>query len=253
MTDWRAKPAVPFGGKHRIIDFPLSNCINSGIRRIGVVTQYKAHNLIQHIQRGWGFLRGEFNEFVELLPAQQRIQEEWYKGTADAIFQNIDILCSYDPKFVVILAGDHIHKMDYGKMLAFHVNSKADMTIGCYELPVSEVSAFGVMVVGEGDRVTIIPHLVSRYRVYAHRFEDSCVGMGDKPAYWRDVGTVDAYWEANMELIKVVPDLNLYDKTWRSGPIRNSFLLQNLFSMTRIDAVLQSIPWFPAGASSAVQ
>ncbi|VAY89671.1 glucose-1-phosphate adenylyltransferase [mine drainage metagenome] len=267
LTDWRAKPAVPFGGKYRIIDFPLSNCINSGIRRIGVVTQYKAHSLIQHIQRGWGFLRGEFNEFVELLPAQQRIQEEWYKGTADAIYQNIDILCSYDPEFVVILAGDHIHKMDYGKMLAFHVNSKADMTIGCYELPVSEVSAFGVMVVGEGDRVTgfvekpanpphipgspdralvsmgiyvfnahflceqlsrdaddpksahdfghdIIPHLISRYRVYAHRFEDSCVGMGDKPAYWRDVGTVDAYWEANMELIKVVPDLNLYDKTW---------------------------------------
>ncbi|MBY0579784.1 MAG: glucose-1-phosphate adenylyltransferase [Burkholderiales bacterium] len=267
LTDWRAKPSVPFGGKFRIIDFPLSNCINSGIRRIGVVTQYKAHSLIQHIQRGWGFLRGEFNEFVELLPAQQRIQEEWYKGTADAVFQNIDILRSYDPEFVVILAGDHIYKMDYGKMLASHVTSKADMTVGCFEVPVSEASAFGVMAVDESERVLdfvekpanpphipgkperslvsmgiyvfntrflyeqlsrdaddpnsahdfghdIIPYLVSRYRVYAHRFEDSCVGMGGKLAYWRDVGTVDAYWEANMELTKVLPDLNLYDKTW---------------------------------------
>ncbi|MHB1300322.1 MAG: glucose-1-phosphate adenylyltransferase [Burkholderiales bacterium] len=267
LTDWRAKPGVPFGGKFRIIDFPLSNCINSGIRRIGVVTQYKAHSLIQHIQRGWGFLRGEFNEFVELLPAQQRIQEEWYKGTADAVFQNIDILRSYDPEFVVILAGDHIYKMDYGKMLAFHVTSKADMTVGCFDVPISEASAFGVMAVDESDRVLdfvekpanpphipgkpdkslvsmgiyvfntrflyeqlsrdaddpesthdfghdIIPYLVKRYRVYAHRFEDSCVGMGGNLAYWRDVGTVDAYWEANMELTKVLPDLNLYDKTW---------------------------------------
>ena len=267
LTDWRAKPSVPFGGKFRIIDFPLSNCINSGIRRIGVVTQYKAHSLIQHIQRGWGFLRGEFNEFVELLPAQQRIQEEWYKGTADAVFQNIDILRSYDPEFVVILAGDHIYKMDYGKMLASHVTSKADMTVGCFVVPVAEASAFGVMDVDENERVInfiekpanpphipgspdktlvsmgiyvfntrflyeqlsrdaddpnsahdfghdIIPYLVSRYRVYAHRFEDSCVGMGGKLAYWRDVGTVDAYWEANMELTKVLPDLNLYDKTW---------------------------------------
>ncbi|MHB1100319.1 MAG: glucose-1-phosphate adenylyltransferase, partial [Burkholderiales bacterium] len=267
LTDWRAKPGVPFGGKFRIIDFPLSNCINSGIRRIGVVTQYKAHSLIQHIQRGWGFLRGEFNEFVELLPAQQRIQEEWYKGTADAVFQNIDILRSYDPEFVVILAGDHIYKMDYGKMLAFHVTSKADMTVGCFDVPISEASAFGVMAVDESDRILdfvekpanpphipgkpdkslvsmgiyvfntrflyeqlsrdaddpesthdfghdIIPYLVKRYRVYAHRFEDSCVGMGGNLAYWRDVGTVDAYWEANMELTKVLPDLNLYDKTW---------------------------------------
>ncbi len=267
LTDWRAKPGVPFGGKFRIIDFPLSNCINSGIRRIGIVTQYKAHSLIQHIQRGWGFLRGEFNEFVELLPAQQRIQEEWYKGTADAVFQNIDILRSYDPEFVVILAGDHIYKMDYGKMLAFHVTSKADMTVGCFDVPVSEASAFGVMAVDESDRVLdfvekpanpphipgkpdkslvsmgiyvfntrflyeqlsrdaddpesthdfghdIIPYLVKRYRVFAHRFEDSCVGMGGNLAYWRDVGTVDAYWEANMELTKVLPDLNLYDKTW---------------------------------------
>ncbi len=267
LTDWRSKPAVPFGGKYRIIDFPLSNCINSGIRRIGVVTQYKAHSLIQHIQRGWGFLRKGFNEFVEVLPAQQRIQEGWYKGTADAVFQNIDILRSYDPEFVVILAGDHIYKMDYGKMLAFHVNSKADMTVGCFEVPIFEASAFGVMAVENGDRVIgfvekpadppcipgnpdralvsmgiyvfnthflceqlsrdaddpesthdfghdIIPNLVNRYRVYAHRFEDSCVGMEDRPAYWHDVGTVDAYWEANMGLVKVVPDLNLYDKTW---------------------------------------
>ena len=267
LTDVRAKPAVYFGGKTRIIDFALSNAMNSGIRRIAVATQYKAHSLIQHIQRGWGFLRGEFNEFVELLPAQQRIQEEWYKGTADAVFQNIDILRSYDPEFVVILAGDHIYKMDYGKMLAFHVTSKADMTVGCFDVPVSEASAFGVMAVDESDRVLdfvekpanpphipgkpdkslvsmgiyvfntrflyeqlsrdaddpesthdfghdIIPYLVKRYRVFAHRFEDSCVGMGGNLAYWRDVGTVDAYWEANMELTKVLPDLNLYDKTW---------------------------------------
>lgn len=268
LTDWRAKPAVPFGGKFRIIDFPLSNCLNSGIRRIGVVTQYKAHSLIQHIQRGWGFLRGEFNEFVEIMPAQQRLAESWYKGTGDAVYQNIDIIRTYGPKYVLILAGDHIYKMDYGQMLAFHVNAEADMTVGCIEVSVAEASAFGVMSVDESDRVTafsekpqnptpipgrpdtalasmgiyvfnanflyeqlirdaddpesnhdfgsdLIPHIVSRHRVFAHRFSDSCVGGNDRScSYWRDVGTVDAYWEANMELTKITPDLNLYDNRW---------------------------------------
>ncbi len=267
LTKWRAKPALQFGGKFRIVDFPLSNCINSGIRRIGVVTQYKAHSLIQHIQHGWSFLRGEFNEFVELLPAQQRIQEEWYKGTADAVFQNLDILRSHNPQHVIILAGDHIYKMDYGKMLAAHVSSHADMTIACLTVPLAEASAFGVMTVDENARIVdfnekpdhptaipgapdqalvsmgiyvfstqflfqqlmrdaadpesnhdfgndIIPWLVPRHRVYAHRFEDSCVGDDGLQPYWRDVGTIDAYWEANMEMTKVIPDLNLYDKNW---------------------------------------
>ncbi|HSI95923.1 MAG: glucose-1-phosphate adenylyltransferase [Methylophilaceae bacterium] len=267
LTNWRAKPAVPFGGKFRIIDFPLSNCINSGIRRIGVVTQYKAHSLIQHIQRGWGFLRGEFNEFVELLPAQQRVEEEWYKGTADAVFQNLDILRNMGSEYVLILAGDHIYKMDYGQMLAAHVRNKADMTVACLNVPVEEAFAFGVMGVDEEDRVIrfieksptpdtipgdptqslasmgiyvfnaaflyeqlirdaddpdsshdfghdIIPHMISKYRVYAHRFADSCVNSHDGKHYWRDVGTVDAYWEANMELIKVTPELNMYDESW---------------------------------------
>jgi glucose-1-phosphate adenylyltransferase len=267
LTNWRAKPAVPFGGKFRIIDFPLSNCINSGVRRVGVVTQYKSHSLIQHIQRGWGFLRGEFNEFVELLPAQQRIQEEWYKGTADAVFQNLDILRNMDAEYVLILAGDHIYKMDYGQMLASHVRNKADMTVACLNVPINEAKAFGVMKVDETDRIIdfkekpakpdslpgnpdqalasmgiyvfnasflyeqlirdaddphsvhdfgqdIIPHLIHKYRVYAHRFVDSCVGATDGNYYWRDVGTIDAYWEANMELTKVIPELNLYDRTW---------------------------------------
>jgi len=267
LTDWQAKPAVPFGGKFRIIDFPLSNCMNSGVRRIGVVTQYKSHSLMQHIQRGWGFLRGEFNEFVELLPAQQRIQEEWYKGTADAVFQNLDILRNTGAEYVLILAGDHIYKMDYGQMLAAHVRNKADMTVACINVPLAEAKAFGVMGVDGGDRVIefaekpdkpapmpsdpeqalasmgiyvfnaaflyeqlirdadtadsthdfghdIIPYLIKKYRVFAHRFTDSCVGATDGNYYWRDVGTVDAYWEANMELTKVIPELNLYDREW---------------------------------------
>jgi len=267
LTNWRAKPAVPFGGKFRIIDFPLSNCINSGIRRIGVVTQYKSHSLNQHIQRGWGFLRGEFNEFVELWPAQQRIQEQWYKGTADAVFQNLDILRVLSPEYVLVLAGDHIYKMDYGQMLAAHVRNKADMTVACINVPIEDAKAFGVMGVDNDDRVVsfieksptppglpdhpdqalasmgiyvfnaaflyeqlirdaddsssahdfgrnIIPYLINKYRVYAHRFNDSCVGATDGNYYWRDVGTIDAYWEANMELTKVVPELNLYDSNW---------------------------------------
>ncbi len=267
LTDWRAKPAVPFAGKFRIVDFPLSNCLNSGIRRIGVITQYKAHSLLQHLSRGWGFLRGEFNEFVELMPAQQRIEENWYKGTADAVFQNMDILRSYGPSYILVLAGDHIYKMDYGEMLAYHASSAADMTVACLEVPVDEAKAFGVMSVDANQRVTafhekpenpqpipgrtdralasmgiyifnadflyeqlirdaddphssndfgkdIIPYIVSRYRVFAHKFSDSCVGSQGSEPYWRDVGTVDAYWEANIDLTKVVPDLNLYDDTW---------------------------------------
>ena len=269
LTDWRAKPAVPFGGKFRIMDFPLSNCLNSGIRRVGIVTQYKAHSLIKHVQRGWGFLRGEFNEFIDLLPAQQRVSEEdWYKGTADAVFQNMDILRSYKPDYVLILAGDHVYKMDYGEMLASHVRNQADMTVACIEVPVEDAKSFGVMSVNEEDRIVsfsekpldptpipgradralasmgiyvfntafmleqlirdadnrksshafgkdLIPYLVPRYRVFAHRFADSCVGSpkGEEP-YWRDVGTVDAYWAANLDLASVTPALNLYDEDW---------------------------------------
>jgi len=270
LTDWRAKPAVPFGGKFRIIDFPLSNCMNSGIRRIGVLTQYKAHSLIKHVQRGWGFLRGEFDEWVELHPASQRVDEStWYRGTADAVYQNLDILRIYKPEYVLILAGDHVYKMDYGEMLASHARSGADMTVACLEMPVEEAAgAFGVMTINDDGQVTaftekpavptempgrpgitlasmgiyvfnasflyeqlirdadeaksehdfgkdIIPRLIrSGYRVYAHSFTDSCVHGEDEPPYWRDVGTVDAYWEANLALAGVTPDLNLYDREW---------------------------------------
>ena len=269
LTEWRAKPAVPFGGKFRIIDFVLSNCVNSGIRRIGVATQYKSHSLIQHIQRGWSFLNGQFGEFVDLLPAQQRVDEHhWYQGTADAVFQNLDILRASNPDFVLILAGDHVYKMDYGKLLAFHVDNKADMTVACLEVPITDATAFGVMGVDEHSRVVefaekpanpasipgkpdkslasmgiyvfntrflfeqlirdaddrhsshdfgkdLIPHMVDKYRVFAQSFEQSCVGMGDDHVpYWRDVGTIDSYWEANMELTKVLPDLNMYDQEW---------------------------------------
>ena len=268
LTSHRAKPAVPFGGKFRIIDFPLSNCINSGIRRVGVVTQYKSHSLMRHIQRGWGFLRGEFNEYVDLLPAsQQRDTEDWYKGTADAVFQNLDILRVSQAEYVVILAGDHIYKMDYGQMLACHVRNNADMTVACINVPLDEATGFGVMAVDNEDRIIefaekptnpkhmpgdttqalasmgiyvfnagflydqlmrdaedpnsthdfggdIIPYLISRARVYAHRFADSCVGARNDMHYWRDVGTVDAYWQANMELTRVIPELNMYDNLW---------------------------------------
>nr|WP_294840014.1 glucose-1-phosphate adenylyltransferase [uncultured Methylotenera sp.] len=267
LTDWRAKPAVQFGGKFRIIDFPLSNCVNSGIRRINVATQYKAQSLIQHIQRGWGFLRGEFNEYVNIIPAQQRISEEWYKGTADAVYQNIDLLREGGAEFVLILAGDHIYKMDYGKMLATHVRNNADMTVACINVPLEDAKGFGVLAVDEIDRVVefaekpanpkpmpddptkafasmgiyvfnakflyeqlirdagesksshdfggdIIPYIIKKYKVQAHRFTDSCVGAQNGNYYWRDVGTIDAYWEANMELTKVIPELNLYDREW---------------------------------------
>ena len=268
LTNRRAKPAVPFGGKFRIIDFPLSNCINSGIRRVGVLTQYKSHSLIRHMQRGWSILNGEFGEYIEVLPAsQQNDNQEWYKGTADAVFQNIDILQSSQAKYVIILAGDHIYKMDYGQMLACHVKNNADMTVGCLNVLIEEAKSFGVMAVDDEDRIIefaekpanpkhmpgdttqslasmgiyvfnaqflydelardaanksstndfggdIIPYLISRARVYAHRFADSCVGAKDGFYYWRDVGTVDAYWEANMELTRVTPELNMYDVYW---------------------------------------
>jgi len=269
LTDWRAKPAVPFGGKFRIIDFVLSNCVNSGIRRIGVATQYKSHSLIKHIQCGWSFLNGQFGEFINLLPAQQRIDEtHWYQGTADAVYQNMDILRKANPDFVLILAGDHVYKMDYGKLLAFHVENKADMTVACLEVPVADATAFGVMGVDEHSRViefheklanpphmpgkpdkslasmgiyvfntrflfeqlmrdaddphsshdfgrNLVPHIVANYRVFAQNFDQSCVGMGGEHIpYWRDAGTIDAYWEANMELTKVTPDLNMYDQEW---------------------------------------
>lgn len=265
LTAWRSKPAVPFGGKFRIVDFPLSNCINSGIRRIGVLTQYKAHSLILHIQKGWGFLRGEFGEFVELWPAQQRVVETaWYAGTADAVFQNLDIMRNHNPDYVLVLAGDHIYKMDYGAMIAHHVETGADMTVGCLEVDTDRAREFGVMSVDADGQVVrflekpqkpetvpghpnrclasmgiyvfnrdflyeqlirdadtpnsthdfgkdIIPAVIGRYRVMAHSFRDP--RSGDQ-AYWRDVGTVDAFWEANLELIGVTPPLNLYDKNW---------------------------------------
>ena len=264
LTTWRVKPAVPFGGKFRIIDFPLSNCINSGIRRIGVLTQYKSHSLIRHIQQGWGYFRGEFGEFIELLPAQQRIEETWYAGTADAVYQNIDIIRAHKPKYVLILAGDHIYKMDYGPMLAHHVENNADMTIGCLEVPLEQAKAFGVMSVDGSGRVNdfnekpsqpqsapgtpdtalasmgiyifntdflyerlisdadtstsahdfgkdIIPAVIKKYRVFSYPFRDVQTGQ---QSYWRDVGTVDAFWEANMELVSVTPELNLYDAQW---------------------------------------
>jgi len=264
LTEWRAKPAVPFGGKFRIIDFPLSNCLNSGIRQIGVLTQYKADSLIRHIQQGWGFLRGELGEFVDVMPAQQRMQERWYAGTADAVYQNLDILRQRDPEYIVVLAGDHVYKMDYGLMLAYHVEREADLTIGCIEVPLDDAKGFGVMHVDDAKRVIdfvekpsepppmpnrpdhalasmgiyifstaflfeqlikdadnsesshdfghdIIPSVINNSRVFAYPFRDAQSGV---QAYWRDVGTVDSYWAANMELIGVDPELNLYDREW---------------------------------------
>jgi glucose-1-phosphate adenylyltransferase len=264
LTLWRAKPAVPFGGKFRIIDFPLSNCVNSGIRKVGILTQYKAHSLIRHVQRGWGFMRGELGEFVELLPAQQRLETSWYAGTADAIYQNIDIIRSHSPEYVLILAGDHIYKMDYGTMLAAHAAENADITVGCIDVPLEQASAFGVMAVDENNRIErfeekpdkptpladrpdqalasmgiyifntevlieellkdaetegsgrdfggdILPDNIHRRRVLAFPFRNPKTG---EQAYWRDVGTLDNFWQANLELIGVSPELNLYDGEW---------------------------------------
>ncbi|MEW7981551.1 MAG: glucose-1-phosphate adenylyltransferase [gamma proteobacterium symbiont of Phacoides pectinatus] len=264
LTKWRSKPALPFGGKFRIIDFPLSNCINSGIRQIGVLTQYKAHTLLLHLQRGWSFLRGEFGEFVEMLPAQQRIENNWYTGTADAVYQNLDIIRNHNADYVLILAGDHIYRMDYGAMIAQHVESGADMTVGCIEVDLETARGFGVMSIDDNGRVVefaekqeqpkpmpgrddvalasmgiyvfnagflfeqlikdadthdsshdfgkdIIPDVIDKYRVMAYAFRDPRSG---KQAYWRDVGTIDAFWAANLELIGVTPELNLYDDSW---------------------------------------
>ena len=269
LTDWRAKPAVYFGGKSRIIDFALSNALNSGIRRIGVATQYKAHSLIRHLQRGWNFFRLERNESFDILPASQRLSDgAWYAGTADAVYQNIDIIRSYDPKYIVILAGDHIYKMDYEPMLKQHVEQNADVTIGCLEIPVAEASAFGIMHIDENNYLLsfvekpkipptapgrpdaslasmgvyvfdtaflldqlrrdaadpdssrdfgkdIIPYIVRHGNAVAHHFSRSCVRTnGQGASYWRDVGTLDAYWAANIDLTDVVPQLDLYDQNW---------------------------------------
>ncbi len=270
LTDWRAKPALFFGGKHRIVDFALSNCVNSGIRRIGICTQYKAQSLIRHVQRGWSFFDGRFGEFIELLPAQQRVEPNWYLGTADAVFQNLDIVRLHDPEYVLVLAGDHVYKMDYGKLIADHVARQAELTIACIDVPIHEARAFGIVQVDDQGRVVrfdekpacpvalpnrpdrvlasmgiyvfdaptlyrqlvrdaddaasghdfgrdVIPWLIAHgHHIVAHDFCDSCVrtGNGDGAAYWRDVGTIDAFYDANMDLIKVVPDLDLYDQDW---------------------------------------
>ena len=268
LTDRRVKPAVYFGGKTRIIDFALSNAMNSGIRKIAVATQYKAHSLIRHCQRGWNFFRAERNEFLDILPASQRMSEEhWYRGTADAVAQNIDIVDSYDVDYVIILAGDHIYKMDYEIMLREHVESGADVTVGCLTVPRSEASAFGVMAVDDKGRITsflekpadppgmpgdpdkslasmgiyvfnwaflrdllradaedpnsshdfghdLIPDIVRRGKAMAHRFDVSCVRADGAPAYWKDVGTVDAFWQANIDLTNFTPELNLWDNDW---------------------------------------
>jgi glucose-1-phosphate adenylyltransferase len=269
LTDKRAKPAVYFGGKFRIIDFALSNCVNSGIRRIGVVTQYKSHSLLRHLQRGWSFLRAELNEVVDLLPAQQRVGEDyWYRGTADAVYQNLDIISSSNPEYIVVLAGDHIYKMDYSIMLRDHVDGGAGCTVGCIEVPREEASAFGVMAVDASRRITafvekpadpppmperpdaslasmgiyvfdaeylyrlleadladpnsshdfgkdVIPRAVAEGRALAHPFAMSCiVNPNGAPPYWRDVGTIDAFWAANLDLASINPELDIYDTEW---------------------------------------
>jgi glucose-1-phosphate adenylyltransferase len=267
LTDWRAKPAVPFAGKLKIIDFALSNCVNSGVRRIAVLTQYKAQSLIRHIERGWGFLESSLGEFVDVVPAQQRVDEGWYSGTANAVFQNLDILREAQPDHVLVLAGDHVYKMDYARLLEEHVARNADLTLAYIDMPLDQACHFGVIEIDANARVTrfeekpaapapcaddaqralvnmgvyvfnmrflcdalacdaqdtasshdfgkdLIPRLAQQHRVFAHRFADSCVNMVQGRPYWRDVGTVDAYWEANLDLTAVVPELNLYDPAW---------------------------------------
>ncbi|MEE9320491.1 MAG: glucose-1-phosphate adenylyltransferase [Granulosicoccus sp.] len=267
LTKWRAKPAVPFGGKFRIIDFPLSNCINSGIRRVGVATQYKSHSLVSHINRGWSGFKAEFGEFVEILPASMRVDEGWYKGTADAVFQNLDIIRTHKPEYVLILGGDHIYKMDYGPLVMRHVDTGADLTVCCVEVSAAEAAgAFGVIKVDNAGRVLefqekpanpaeipgkpgrvlasmgnyvfntdflyqqlirdaddessshdfgkdILPHIVDCCHVQAFRLGDEQADSSKQP-YWRDVGTIDALWEANMELVDFEPELDLYDQDW---------------------------------------
>ncbi|MFU8823431.1 glucose-1-phosphate adenylyltransferase [Yoonia sp.] len=268
LTDRRVKPAVPFGGKARIIDFALSNALNSGIRKMAIATQYKAHSLIRHMQRGWNFFRVERNEFLDILPASQRGgTESWYKGTADAVTQNIDIVDGYDVDYVIILAGDHIYKMDYEILLRQHVETGADVTVGCLTVPREEATAFGVMATDAQGRITsflekpadppptpedptkalasmgiyvfdwkflrdlllrdaedpnssndfgqdLIPEIVKSGKAMAHRYDDSCVRDAGAPTYWKDVGTVDAFWQAHIDLTDFTPDLNLWDKSW---------------------------------------
>jgi glucose-1-phosphate adenylyltransferase len=267
LTDWRCKPAVPFGGKYRIIDFTLSNCVNSGVRRIGVATQYKSYSLIRHLQRGWAFLDGRIGEHVDILPAQQQVAESWYTGTADAVFQNLNVLRRDGCSYVLVLSGDHVYKMDYGRLLEDHVAREADATVVCVEVPLADARSFGVLEVDAAGRIAgfqekpaeprpmpgnpgralasmgvyvfnaaflyeqlirdaddprsshdfgkdLIPHIIGRYRVHAHRFAESCVETQGGQPYWRDVGTLDAYWEANLELAKISPQLNLYDRDW---------------------------------------
>jgi len=265
LTDWRAKPALHFGGKFRIIDFPLSNCVNSGIRKIGVLTQYKAHSLIRHLVRGWSHFKKELGEYVEILPASQRYSPNWYQGTADAIYQNLDIIIEEAPKYVIVLSGDHVYQMDYGSMLAYHVDKGADLTVSCIEVPLDEAAgAFGVMTVDNDNRIVqfdekpnnpteledlpgmtlasmgnyifnteflceqlrkdaedpdsehdfgknIIPSIIDSCNVRAYRFRDHDT---DEASYWRDVGTLDSFWEANMELVSPSPQLNLYNHDW---------------------------------------
>ena len=269
LTDTRAKPAVYFGGKSRIIDFALSNALNSGIRRIGVATQYKAHSLIRHLQRGWDFFRPERNESFDILPASQQVSENlWYAGTADAVYQNIEIIRGYGPRHVVLLAGDHIYKQDYELMLQQHVDTGADVTVGCLEVPRMEAVGFGVMAVDAKNRIQsflekpadppsmpgkpgkalasmgiyifdtaflfeqlhrdaadptsshdfgkdIVPYIVRHGKAIAHPFGQSCVRSSDEAEpYWRDAGTLDSYWESNLDLCDVVPGLDLYDRDW---------------------------------------
>ena len=264
LTAHRCKPATPFGGKFRIIDFVLSNCVNSGIRQISILTQYKAQSLIQHVQQGWSYLRGEFGEFVEVIPAQQQVGETWYRGTADAVYQNLDLILSHRPKHVLVLAGDHIYKMDYGPMIAYHVEKGADITVGVVVLPAKESRSFGVLTATEWNRVTkfsekpavpdtlptrpdsilasmgiyvfntrlleklltedaanagsahdfgrnVIPQAIDTRQVFAYPFQDVKTRA---QSYWRDVGTIDAYYEANVELVHVKPELNIYDQEW---------------------------------------
>lgn len=264
LTKWHSKPAVPFGGKFRTIDFPLSNCLNSDIRRVGILTQYKSHSLNVHIQQGWSFMRPELGEFIELLPAQQRVKDDWYSGTANAVYQNLDIIRTHNAKYVLILAGDHIYKMDYRHMLQHHIHTNADMTVGCIEVPLKEATQFGVMEVDSEQRIVefeekpeqpkplsdnpkkalasmgiyifnteylcqalsqdsykkdsshdfgkdIIPSAIQKHHVSAYRFRDPAT---EKSGYWRDVGTIDSYYQTNLALLDITPDLNLYDKDW---------------------------------------
>ncbi len=267
LTDHRAKPAVPFAGTMRIVDFALGNCVNSGLRRIGVLTQYKAQSLIRHVERSWGFLEASLGEFVDIVPAQQQMGERWYSGTANAVYQNLDLVREARSDHVLVLAGDHVYKMDYSALLAEHADHGADLTVACLQVPIEDASDFGVMTVDAEQRIVhfeekparpkampgkpglalasmgiyafntgfllellardaadpasshdfgrdVIPGVLARARVFAHRFEDSCINMVGGRPYWRDVGTLDAYWEANLDLTRVVPELNLYDESW---------------------------------------